>query len=135
MSGAAGEYREEGSGKGDGRAGRGRSDKRPRLIRHDEDLLVDTTSTSDEPTAEGLIPTTRTNSLPTLAVHELGENDSSDDQGPSTPDEVVAPIHFQSDRVEKLGVKGVEVCEREVVETPIEERLAPAGMSVPVVCA
>lgn len=136
MSGGCGEDCEDGYGKGDGRSRKGRSDKRPRLVRRDdEDLLVDTSAPhmSEEERSEGI--TTRTNSLPTLAGHEQGENDSSDDQGPSTPDEVVAPIHFRSDRVEKVAVKGVEVCEREVVETPAEERMAPAGMSVPVVCA
>lgn len=129
---------EDGYGKGDGRAPRGRSDKRPRLVRRDdEDLLVDTSAPHklEEERSEGLGTNTRNNSIPTLSGHEQGDNDSSDDQGPSTPDEVVAPILFRSDQVDKIAVKGVEVCEREVVETPVEERVAPTGMSVPVVCA
>jgi len=117
----------DGTGKGDGRPthprGR-RDDKRPRLVRRDdEDSLVDA---SIPPREEERNPLS--DSVPTLSA----EHDSSDDQGPNTPDDETAPIHFRGDRVTK--VKGVEVLEAEVVETPADERAAPVGMAVNVIC-
>jgi len=123
----------DGCGKGDGRPARGRTDtKRPRLVRRDdEDILVDTSAphiSKDE-----TVTNTMSDSIPTLLDHQ-NDHDSSDDQGPSTPDEVVPPIHFRSDRVDKVTMKGVEVDVTEVVETPAEERTPAVGMAVGVVC-
>jgi len=100
---------EDGTGKGDGRPAHPRGDKRPKFMRREEE--------ERNPLSD---------SVPTLSG---GENDSSDDQGPSTPsEEVEAPIRF--DRVVKG--KGPVVMETEVVETPAEER--NVGMQVGMVC-
>lgn len=102
------------------RRGRTKS-KRPVLVRRDdEDVTAVDTFQQQRQEEEGeirpgqLSTETRTDSLPSLSGASEIEEIDSDDQGPSTPNDVgVAPIHLHGKNV---------MVETRVLETPGEER-------------